>query len=302
VPALLSLEAAVGTVSVFHGTTYSVPARHRAPLVITVHDLALLRHPALGSRGLRAMVDRAVRDFGRADRLIAVSEATRADLVDLCGADPARISVIYNGCARDFHPRDRAACLARTERLLGPGPFLLHVGTLEPRKNLPNLIHAFAQLRRERNIPHRLVLAGEPGWGGESLADVAADAGVADRVSLPGRVGTDLLPVLYCAADVFVYPSLYEGFGLPVLEAMACGTPVVASDRAALPEITGGCALLIDPTDPDDLARAIGQCLDEPARAASMTAAGLARASQFSWERAAGETLAVYTAVIGAAR
>jgi len=300
--AVLPLESVVGAVSAFHGTTYAIPARHRAPLVITVHDLALLRHPNFGSRALVAMVERAARGFARADRLIAVSEATRADIAELCDIDRARIDVVYNGCGSEFHPRDRDVCRRQVEAVFAvAGPFILHVGTLEPRKNLPNLIRAFARLRRERGIPHRLVLAGAPGWGGEPLREIAAGEGVADHVVLPGRVAKELLPILYGAADVFAYPSLYEGFGLPVIEAMASGTPIVASDRGALPEIAGGGARLVDPTDCDAIAGAIGELLDNPAQAAALTAEGLKRAAQFSWARAARETLAIYTSVIDGA-
>ena len=298
-PRLLSLESAVGPADIFHGTTYAMPSRHRAPIVTTVHDLALLRHPELGSRGLVRMVERAAREFHRAAHLIAVSETTKRDLVELCEIAPVRVSTVYNGCSADFRPRDRQRCRAHVEKVLGAlGPFLLHVGTLEPRKNLPNLIRAFAVLRRTVGIPHKLVLAGDTGWGSQSLPLIAAQAGVADHVLLAGAVDRDLLPILYGAAEVFVYPSRYEGFGLPIVEAMASCTPVVTSNCSALPEIAGDCAILVDPHNIDDIAEGMRRCLDDRAMAETMTQRGLARAAEFTWQNAANKTLAVYRSVL----
>jgi glycosyltransferase involved in cell wall biosynthesis len=299
-PAILGLESAVGRVDLFHGTTYSVPARCRARTVATVHDLALLRHPELGPGHLVAMVRRATRNLAGVDRIVAVSESTRNDIVELCGVPPERISVVYNGCSSDFYPRPRAECIRAAERHWQlEGPFLLNVGTVEPRKNLPNLIRAFARLRRQRNLPHRLVVVGGKGWGSEPLTDVARSEGVGEVVHFVGAAPYGLLPVLYGAADVFVYPSLYEGFGLPVVEAMASGTPVVASSCAALAEIADGAALLPDPGDPEQIAAAIEKCLDA-STADDLRSRGRKRAAHFTWSRSAAATLAVYEQVLAA--
>ncbi len=299
-PTLLSLESVVGEVDLFHGTTFTVPARRRAPVVATVHDLTLLRRPELGTNRLVSMVRKAAGSLPGADRIIAVSETTRRDIVELCGVPPDRISVVYNGCSAEFRPRDRETCLAETEHhLQSKGPFLLHVGTVEPRKNLATLIRAFALLRRQTGLPHKLLLAGAPGWESQPLGAIAAEEGVAAEVLFAGFVPKRLLPSLYCAADVFVYPSLYEGFGLPVIEAMASGTPVVTSNLSALPEIAGGAALLVEPSDPEEIAAAIKLCLEDPSRAARLRSDGLARAEEFSWERTASQTLEVFKVTLG---
>ncbi len=299
VPAILPLESAVGPADLFHGTAYCLPRRCRIPMVATVHDLALLRHPELGNSSLRAMVTNAVHAFSRADRLIAVSRATRDDLVELCGIDRDRIDVVANGCASFFAPLPPEQARETIQREVKiSGRYLLHVGTIEPRKNLPRLIKAYARLRRESKVPHKLVLAGANGWEPLRLDRLAANEGVADRVLFPGRVPQDLLRPLYAGADVFVYPSLYEGFGLPVLEAMACGTPVVTSNVSALPEVAGGAAVLVDPGSVTDIAAAIQGCLQDRDHAQKVARKGLARAAEFSWSATARATLATYRRVL----
>ncbi len=299
-PAVLSLESALDSVDLFHGTNYALPARCRAPRVATVHDLALLRHPELGNTQLRAMVRRATRALSHADKVIAVSQATKDDLVELCGVDPDRIVVIHNGCSDTFAPMEREHARAAVERELGIAvPYVLHVGTLEPRKNLGRLIEAYALVAGERTIPHHLILAGEPGWEPARLDQLAERQGVADRVHFTGRVSGDLLRPLYAAADVFVYPSLYEGFGLPVIEAMACGTPVVTSNRSALPEVAGNASLIVDPSSVSEIATAIRRCLSETGLAQALRANGLARASALTWAAAARATLRTYGELLG---
>lgn len=299
-----TLESVVGEIDLFHGTTYTLPARSRAPLVATVHDLALLRHPELGNRRLRAMVQAAVAGLARASRIIAVSRATRDDLVELCGIDAARIDVVYNGCPPHLLAPGDPPAESGSDRAGGePGPYVLHVGTLEPRKNLPMLIRAFARVRREGALPHALVLAGDAGWGGDatrrSLAAVAEHAGVAGAVRFTGRVDDARLRELYAGADLFVYPSLYEGFGLPVLEAMASGVPVVTSNVAALPEIAGDAALLVEPRSEASVAAAIRIGLLDAERAAALRAAGRRRAAQFTWSATARATLDTYSRCLG---
>lgn len=300
VPRLSSLESAIADVDLFHGTSYSLPRRSRAKMVATVHDLALLRHPEWGTRSLVQMVRRAVRELPAAARVIAVSESTRNELIEFCDLPPERICVVHNGCGSEFHRLDTGQCRERIERELRiGGPFVLHVGTLEPRKNLANLIAAFAQVRLAGADHHRLVLVGADGWGSASIHRAAVAHGVAASVRFVGRVASDLLPALYSAADVVAYPSLHEGFGLPVLEAMACGTPVVAANRAAIPEIAGDAALLVDPEIPEEIAAAICRCLQDETLAADLHRRGIERAAEFTWERAAARTIAVYREILG---
>lgn len=294
-PRLLPLRAATGGVDLFHATNYVTPRVPGVPVVVTVHDLTLLRHPELGTPALRRLVERAARSVREAARVIADSEATRRDVVELLDAPPDRVRVVPLGCDPRFSPGDAGAARRTVAAELGiAAPFVLHVGTVEPRKNLPALISAFAQARRARRLPQLLVLAGAPGWGVEPVRARIAAEGLAGVVRLTGPVSAAHLLALYRAADLFAFPSLYEGFGLPVVEAMACGTPVVTADVAALPEVAGGAALIVDPRDQAALAEALDRGLNDLEVRARLKAAGPARAAAFTWERCAAATLAVY--------
>jgi glycosyltransferase involved in cell wall biosynthesis len=180
---------------------------------------------------------------------------------------------------------------------IGDKQFVLGVGTLEPRKNWPALIRAWAQLRRERRLSHRLVLAGGKGWLTESIFDAADASGFRSEIVFAGFVADDDLPALYSAADVFVLPSLYEGFGIPVLEAMACGTPVVCANNSSLPEAAGDAALLVSAFDEQGLADAIRQLVEDAGLRSRLTERGWAQASRFTWQAAAATLLATYERV-----
>jgi glycosyltransferase involved in cell wall biosynthesis len=293
-PRFLSLEQVLGTPTVYHATNYAVPRTRRVPLVLTVHDLALLRFPELGTPALCRLVAGLRRAAPAARRVIADSRATAGDLRELLGLPGESIRVVHLGCATRFQPvpdtPHRQAVLTRYGIV---EPYLLHVGTIEPRKNLPTLVRAFARLRAARDGPLRLVLAGERGWGQEALQRaLAADGG--GRVDVVGAVAADDLPAVYSAAEIFVYPSLYEGFGLPVVEAMACGTPVVTSTAGALPEVAGDAARCVDPRDPDALAALLGELRDDPEQRRMLAERGRVHAARFTWERCARETFAVY--------
>jgi glycosyltransferase involved in cell wall biosynthesis len=290
-----SVEAIAGAADVFHATNYGAPRRRAARLVVTMHDLTLLRFPELGTAALRAHVAWACAGLPAADRIIADSQATRDDLVALTGADPARIRVVYPGCDERFTPLPRDAARAVVARRFDlRDPYILHVGTLEPRKNAVALLRAFERLRAGRATNHTLVLVGRRGWMYEPILAALRAPGLGGRVRLIDDADNDVLPALYSAAELFVYPSLYEGFGLPVVEAMACGTPVVTSTTSSLPEVAGDAALLADPRDADALAAAIERALGDPDLRAALAARGRTRARHFSWQRCARETLAVY--------
>jgi glycosyltransferase involved in cell wall biosynthesis len=232
----------------------------------------------------------------RADRVIAVSEATRRDLIEFYQTPPAKISVIYHGVSPEFRPvQEKERLLAvRYKYGLDQRPFILSVGTIQPRKNYQRLVQAFASI----NQPLSLVIAGSEGWNCDDVYREVEKLGLADRVYFPGFVAEEDLPVLLSAATLFGYPSLYEGFGLPVLEAMACGTPIVAANQSSLPEVVGDAGLTVDPTDVAALATAITRLLDDPSLRERLSAAGLAQAARFTWPTMAAKLLRVYQEVI----
>jgi len=271
-----------------------VPLSGLVPSVVTVHDLAFLAYPEAFStakrRYLTAMTRLSVR---RARHIIAVSAHTRDDLVYHFGVRPERITVIPNAADERYRPADTADDIARFKAANNlPDRFILFVGTLEPRKNLRRLIEAFALLSSD-DPSVKLAIVGASGWLTSDLAPLVQSRGLSDRIIFTGYVSDDDLPRWYQAATVFCYPSLYEGFGLPVLEAMACGVPVVTSRTSSLPEVAGDAALLIDPTDVRGLANTLQSVLADDARRQAMSAAGIARSHAYSWERTAAATLAV---------
>jgi glycosyltransferase involved in cell wall biosynthesis len=288
-------------VDLFHGVTgFELPRGGACRLVTTVHDLIPLRFPSLTPWrhrwAVRLLLPGALR---RAARVIAVSRATREEVLDRYRLPPERVVVVPEAAHPRFAPPpapERARVRARHGL---PGPYVLFVGLLEPKKNLGILLRAVARLRRrERFRGTTLAIAGAAGWGLGDLAGEAAGLGVGDLVRLLGPVPDQDLPALYAEALAFVFPSLWEGFGLPVLEAMASGTPVIATCRGAVPEVAGDAALLVEP-EVDPVADALDRLLGDPALRERLREAGCRRARTFSWERAAAETLAVYHAALG---
>jgi glycosyltransferase involved in cell wall biosynthesis len=231
-----------------------------------------------------------------ARRVIAVSQATKQDVVDLFGAAAERIDVVYNGVDAGFCPAPAAEVEAFRGSAGLPARFILHLGTLEPRKNLVRLVQAFAQVRAHDagQPPVKLALAGGKGWDYDAIFAEVARLGLEQEVLFPGYVRDEDLAGWYRAAAVFVYPSLLEGFGLPVLEAMACGAPTVTSNLSSLPEVAGDAALLVDPTSVDALAGALLRLLADADLARELRGRGLAQAARFPWSRTAQETAAVY--------
>lgn len=278
------------------------PLRSPCPYVITVHDMTLStmpgHHPWRKQLLVRPLIPLVAR---RAARVIAVSEQARREIVRLLRIPAERVSVIYEAPAAIFRPA-AAAEQARVRAAYGlDGPFVLYVGTLEPRKNLVRLIQAWHRLRQAGAIEHRLVIVGAAGWQYAPIYSEAARLGAADLI-FPGYVPLADLPALYSAADAFAFPSLSEGFGLPVVEAMACGTPVLISDTPALAEVAGPAALRVDPRSVDSIADGLGRLLGDAALHERLRAEGLARAASLSWLRAARETLVVYREVLGESR
>jgi glycosyltransferase involved in cell wall biosynthesis len=235
------------------------------------------------------------RAVAAATRVICVSATTAADLADRLDVPPDRVDVTPLGT--DLRPAAAEQVAGLRGRLGLDGPYLLGLGTVEPRKDLPTLVRAFAALAAD--LPHRLVLAGLAGWGAGELEAAVAASGVADRIVVPGYVPEADKAALFTGADVFAYPSRYEGFGLPVLEAMACGTPVVTTTGGSLPEIAGDAATLIDPGDDTALAAAVAKLATDPAARAAQRTRGLAQAAAFTWDRCAERTAASYSRALG---
>jgi glycosyltransferase involved in cell wall biosynthesis len=276
---------------VHHGLHYELPYRLSLPQVVTVHDLTLVTHPEWHEPAKVRYFGWAMRRaVATADRVLCVSATTAADLAEHLGVAPDRVDVTPLGT--DLAPASEREIADLRARLGLDGPFLLGLGTLEPRKDLPTLVRAFAALAGE--LPHQLVLAGLPGWGAGELAAAVEASGVADRIHLPGYVSEADKAALLSGADLLVYPSRYEGFGLPVLEAMACATPVVTTTGGSLPEVAGDAALLVEPGDPEQLAAAVVKLLGDQAAWTDLSHRGYARAAGYTWERCAELTVAAY--------
>lgn len=282
----------------FHGADALTPRLH-LPTVITIHDLTTLLFPQFHTRLNRTYQRWALPVMARrADAIIAVSHATKQDIVRLLNVPPGKITVVHSGVDTvRFSPRTDAGTLSALAQLGIQPPYLLAVGTLEPRKNLATLLQAYARLPSSAPT---LVLAGGMGWGDNPLSALIERLNLKGRVHLPGYVPDDLLPGLYSNAELYIYPSLYEGFGLPVLEAMACGAPVITSNVSSLPEVAGDAAVLIDPMDVDQLAAALERLLSTSVERAVLREAGLMRARTFTWEQCAYGTLAVYRGALNA--
>lgn len=278
-----------------HALGYALPLMWPGRALMTICDLSFVRFPELFNRANATYLAAITRlSARRATHIITISESTRRDVIQLFGVPPSRVTAIYCGVSDHFQPPERAALERfRSERGL-PERFLLYLGTLEPRKNVPNLIRAYARLRERRTDAPPLVLAGGRGWKDAEVFALIESLGLSSSVVLPGYVPATELPLWYGAALAFVYPSRYEGFGLPVLEAMACGTPVVTSNSSSLPEVVGDAGLLIEPNNVDLLADALERVTSDESLRGTLSLAGRTRAALFRWDRMASETIETY--------
>jgi glycosyltransferase involved in cell wall biosynthesis len=289
----LPFEIARRRIDLFHGPSYLLPRTRRARTVVTVHDLAHEKRPEWAPACSPEFARRARESARRADAVIAVSRATRRDVVEIYGVPEEKVEVIYEGVDPSFRPIDDCGAIEgfRARRGL-PAHFILSVISLTPRKNLPGLMRAFSLFVRSSGLPHHLVVAGKS-YGADDPRCGAEALGIADRFRFIEYVSGEELPLLYNAAELFVFPSFYEGFGLPPVEALACGCPVVSSRAGSLPEVLGDAARYFDPGNTDEMADGLARAARE-GRTREARDNGLARAREFSWDRAARETVGLY--------
>jgi glycosyltransferase involved in cell wall biosynthesis len=285
----------------FHATHYVLPPLWKSRAVVTIHDIIHVLYPQfLPSRGAHLYARLMIRrSLDRADRIITVSYNSKRDLTDYFRVPSRRIEVIYNGVSPLFRPdvsAEQREQVALKYQL--PSPYLLFLGGEKPHKNVQNVLRAFAQARRKRDLPHALVLAGPMPKNRARLDALISALDIQASVFETGVVEEQDLPGLYAGADAFLYPTLYEGFGLPVVEAMACGTPVLTSSTSALQEIAGGYAYLVDPMDVDAITGGIVVLTTDPKVREDFRELGRKRALDFNWDKAAEKTLEVYAAAL----
>jgi glycosyltransferase involved in cell wall biosynthesis len=305
----LPVQVFTGRIDLFHSPDFVLPpVSGRIPTLLTVHDLSFVHYPETFPVKLDNYLNRSVPPTERrADHILADSTSTRRDLQSLWNVAPERITVLYSGVNERFQPvtdREKLAEI-RAHYGLGDRPFVLTVGTVQPRKNYELLTRAFRPVADRR--PHALVIAGGKGWMGEGLSAEIERQGLRDRVRLVGFVDDDDLPGLYSAADLFVFPSLYEGFGLPLLEAMACGTPVISSNASSLPEVVqdqdgmmpgtasaSPAAVLLSPRDEPAWSEAMLRLLEDDEARRRLVEAGFAQSARFSWRATARQLADLY--------
>lgn len=293
---VLPLELLRHSLDLLHSTDFIPPLRSSVPAVITVHDLAFLHWPhflTTDSAAYYGQIDRAVK---HAHHVIVPSESTKKDLIRQLGAPDDKVSVIYEAADPIFQPLPLLSTRREVQaEFKVPESYILFVGTIEPRKNVNGLLHAFRHLRDKYNVTNTgLVIAGGQGWLYEETMETVDRLGLQESTFFLGRVPDDKLRKLYVGARCHVHAAHYEGFGLPPLEAMACGTPTVVSNISSLPEVVGDAALLVDPNNPEEIAVAIHRLLTDDDLHAEVRAKGLQRARCFSWELAARHTMEVY--------
>src|SRR5574341_684895 len=276
-----------------HSMAFVLPVLWGGPSVVTVYDLSFLRYPERLSRSRRLYLQWATAaSVRRARRVIAISESGRREISELLKVAMERIDVALPGVSENFRPLPLADVKRFRAETGLPERFILHLGTLEPRKNLGMLLRAYACLPQRDRV--KLVLAGAKGWQTAEISSLIEGRGLAQDVILPGYISHETLPLWYNAADIFVYPSLYEGFGLPLLEAMACGAPVIASNTTSVPEAVGPAGVLLPPDEVGAWADAMSHLLGDRGLRAALAERGRERAKNFTWQNTARQTVAAY--------
>ncbi len=289
------VELFTGRVDLYHATDFVLPpTQSKTRTVLTVHDLSFLRVPEAASPGLRQYLETVVpRSVQRANYVLADSEATKQDLISFYKTDPAKIEVLYSGVDSRFRPITDQASMERVRKHYGipAQPYVLSVGTVQPRKNYPRLIEAVSRLKESDLC---VVIVGGKGWLEDPIYESIRQFGMESRVIFAGFAADEDLPAIYSGSVCMALPSLYEGFGLPVLEAMACGVPVVTSNLSSLPEVAGDAGILVTPTDLGEIVDAIERVISDSTLRENMIAKGLQQAQKFSWQTGAQQLNEVY--------
>ena len=285
-----------------HVPHFNAPLLHRGPLIVSIMDVIHLNSPAYRRKlstfvYVRPMLNAVAR---KADHIVTVSDFSKRQIIQTLGIPESRVTVIHCGVGKEFAPRYSPDGSQRVANSLGIRlPFILYVGNLKPHKNVKTLLRAFADLRKHKRLPHSLLIVADDERRKPGIVEECLRLGICDTTIFAPQVSPSLLPAVYAAADLLVMPSTLEGFGLPVLEAMACGTPVLASSAGSLPEVGGDAALYFDPLSAEELAAQMERVLQSHELQLSLRDAGIRRASQFSWETAARRHLELYRCVLG---
>lgn len=287
----------------FHATHYVLPYLVPCKTVVSIHDIIHMLYPEfLPNRFAHLYASTMIRhSLSRGDRIIASSQTTKSDLLETFHVADGKIEVVHLGVPQRFRARVGVEVADEVlERLGITKPYVLFVGNPKPHKNLTRVVRAFARAREIQNFDADLVCVGDNGEKAPRIRRQAEGLGIGDRLKLAGRVSNEDLPAIYQHASLFVYPTLYEGFGFPVVEAMASGVPVVTSNKSALKEVAEGYADLVNPLDVDEMARTIAHCMTNPEHREALIRLGHRRAEEFRWQRTARKTLAIYLSVLGA--
>lgn len=289
-----AIERFIGPVEVFHSPNYQLIPTKSAATVITVYDLSFLKFPEVTMLTAKLHYAKKIFEYVRgADSVIVISESTKNDLLELTETTEDKISVIPGACDDKFRPIDDGNAIQNVKGKYGiQGDYILFVGTIEPRKNLARLLRAYHRIRDKLDV--QLLLVGTKGWQDKEIYETYDRLRLSDRVKFLGYIPEEDLPYLYSGALFFIYPSIYEGFGLPPLEAISCGCPVISSHISSLPEVLGEAALYVDPEDENEIAEAILHLHDNAQKRQRLSEVGIAQAKKFSWEESARMTLGVY--------
>lgn len=288
-----SIAFGIDGINILHLPVYfeNIPYLRKGKNILTIHDVVPLIDHNISNNGLVDYFHTLKKEISKIDMFIAVSEHTKKDIIKHLDVPEHKIRVIYEAADESYrYVQDHSII----KNKYGFDKYILFVGTLEPRKNIPNLIKAFSKLK---SCDYKLVIVGKKGWKYEEIFKLVESLSLSDRIEFLGYISDKELPALYSAATLFVYPSLYEGFGLPPLEAMACGSPVIVSNKSSLPEVVGDAGILIEPEDIDGIADAMKRIIQQPLLRKELSEKGLQQAKKFSWTRCAQETIGIYREV-----